>query len=193
MDAAAPPVAVPPADGMTAPPPSPPRRAAKRARGQKEAAFWEELRTNVGAENAGRAREFLNSLVDRNGLHLRRPSRSIILKMKVLGPKVGWVSFLVLHPDGGLNNDRHLISMLERRGLPSSVANQIARDYWKSLHDVEPRFAPGGRVQTDAENFVPFSSVRDRLPELTRCVENAAEAVRAALAEAGTDEGVDHP
>ncbi len=169
------------ADGVT---PAPPRRPGG-AKGRKEAAFWEELAKELGPGDAGRAREFMTALAAPPDLVLEYGKRSVVLKMMAPKPFTGRASLLTLHPTDGLNNDQHLLNMLVRRGIPPDVVDPLVNGYWRRLHEVEPQFALEGRIQTETGDFVPFRTVKSRLPELSRCVERAAEDVRAAFAEAG--------
>ena len=162
------------------------RSAGGRAKKLGESEFWEEVGTDLGADDAEVARGFLTDLADRLDLELHYPGQSVVLKMPVPADDRGSVSVLVLHKTGGLNNDGHFRGTLQDRGrrLPEEVADRIARDFWQALHEVEPQFSPdGGFSQTQPGKFVPFPKLKDRLPAASRCVEKAVADAREAFAE----------
>ena len=176
-----------PAD-ETVPVPAAPPRSRGRKGAEKEAAFWNELETEIGPRDAGRAWGFFQALTGPDDLCLEYGPRSVVLKMP---PPTGddrkaKVSFVTLHPTGGLNSSGHFCGTQRDRGIPQDVADRIAYQFWASLHAVDVRFSPTAEVtQHRPQKFVPFAEIGDRLPALSRCIGKAADDVRAAFAGAG--------
>uniref|UniRef100_A0A832A467 Uncharacterized protein n=1 Tax=Desulfacinum infernum TaxID=35837 RepID=A0A832A467_9BACT len=138
------------------------------------------VRQTVGRECADAMHEFYGELVKEYSLELDFKAAAIMVKVPHPDGDGYGVSVLGLEKQGRVYNTGHMRGQLRRWGLDEETVERITSQYWKALHSIDSRFRMDGIGHLSPNQFVPFTEIREKLPEIKQIIGQTVAEIRSA-------------
>lgn len=142
--------------------------------------FLEAIEQSAGRRSRDQIQHFYNDLTESFKLEPEFKAAALMLKVPHPDGDGLGASVLALEKQGRIYNTKHMKNQLKRWSLSPEIVEQIASDYWAALHSIDSRFKPDGIVHLAPRQFLPFTEIVDRLPEIKDRVGKVVAAIQEA-------------
>lgn len=137
-----------------------------------------EREAGIGVQN--QIEEAINDLVQSFGLETDFKAASVMLKLPDPAGEAPGASLIAFEKNGRVYNAAHMKGRLSRwETLTPEDAGTLCAEYWKELHAIDPLFGLDGMSHMAPKQFIPFSKLQPKWPEIRECIGRTVAKIRA--------------
>lgn len=135
-----------------------------------EDALFESLEESIGRKNTERIRQFIEELRE-IGVEPDCKSRAMMLKVPDPEGENPSACLLAIEKKGRIYNQTNGWKQVKSWGLDEKKADWIIGDYWRKLHNIDPRFSVTGISHIEKQKYLPVNEVIDKLDDIRDAIQ----------------------